>query len=108
MMHTISCEYNATGEGLTCMILFTRAYPKSNHYNDSGELIYSKKIIALNEFSNIFDPYYLNFVEYNEGLNFESNAAKLLISEELKQKIIDLNSDAGNFKYFSQMHFNFG
>ena len=120
---TVSCEYFATGEGTTYMILFTRGYPRhedyevqpSYPYNEAtkkyeynpGKLKISPEEVARKIFAEKFGGYFARGAEVKVGLHFDSRAAELLISKELQDKLVDWNKDAGGFEYHSSLHVNF-
>lgn len=121
-MFTVSCEYFGTGEGMTHMILFTRAYPEHDDYETppsfekdadgnmfykEGVLKYKPELIALRRFIKVFGSFYAQGADVKEGLHFDSNSAKFLISPELQAKLEDWNKDAGGFEYHTSLHLNF-
>lgn len=84
-MKTLICDYFATGEGCTMMILFTSDQnPKKR-------------------FEEIFGKYFAIGVEEFDGLNFDNSVAKILVSESTKNMLLkDCNRE-----YFCQLHCNF-
>lgn len=121
-VYTVTAEYFATGEGITHMILFTRAYPSNEDYeivpswtkNNADEMVYNEGVlkyppegIALRKFREKFGYFYSLGAEVKEGLHFDSNAARNLISEELRGNLERWIKEAGGFEYFTSLHMNF-
>ena len=86
--YTVSCDYFATGEGITYMILFTRDEE------------------PLERFKEIFNEYYAQGAEVSEGLDFNSHAADKLIPQHLRETIEICINQGGNFEYHASLHFN--
>jgi hypothetical protein len=96
MMHTVTNSYFATGEGITHMVLFTKGYgPDSD-----------RSANALNTFVKHFGDYYSQGAEVREGLSFEFNGAKLLVSDALRAKLEDWAKQAGGLEYHASLHVN--
>lgn len=120
-VYTIECEYFATGEGMTHMIMFTRAYPMPEDYEvepkidtsgevwklREGKLKYPMEQVALKQFAEKFGGYYAQGATAKEGLHFDSTSAKLLVSPELQAKLVAWEKDAGGFEYHCSLHMNF-
>jgi hypothetical protein len=90
MMHTVTNSYFATGEGITHMVLFTKG---------SREL-------AQKRFVEHFGEYLSQGHEISEGLNFDFNGAKLLVSDALRAKLEDWAKQAGGLEYHASLHVN--
>ena len=86
--YTVSCDYFATGEGITYMILFTRDEE------------------PLERFKDIFDPYYAIGAEISENLDFNSHAADKLISQQLRETIEKCATNGSHFEYYASLHVN--
>lgn len=121
-VYTVMAEYFATGEGVTRMILFTRAYPSQDDYevepsfdtDDEGKMIfkegvlkYAPEVIALRKFTEVFGSFYARGADVKQGLHFDNLAARMLISKELQEKLEDWSTDAGGFEYYTSLHLNF-
>lgn len=121
-VYTVTAEYFGTGEGVTHMVLFTRAYPSQDDYEikpsfetdaegtmiyKEGVLKYKPELIALKRFVKVFGSFYAQGADVKEGLHFDSMSAKLLISNELQEKLMNWNTDAGGFEYHTSLHLNF-
>ena len=119
---TVEADYSATGEGVTYMIMFTRAYPLQEDYKvkpsfvtkedgtiffEEGELKYPREQVAINEFTKLFGSYYALGATVKEGLHFDNPSAKRLVSPELQAKLIDWEKEAGGFEYHASLHLNF-
>lgn len=96
-MFTVSCNYFATGEGVTHMVLYTRGYgadadPAKN---------------AIDAFERHFGSYFARGAEVREGLDFDFNGAKLLVSDHLRTKLQDWIKHAGGLEYHASIHVNF-
>lgn len=96
-MYTVFCDYFATGEGRTFMLLITRGYGES----DDG------KENALETFKEVFGDYYAIGAEIRDGIDFNIPGAKFLLSEELKNSLLDWEKDAGGLEYHATLHVNF-
>jgi hypothetical protein len=96
-MYTVTCDYFATGEGRTIMLLITRGYGPSD---DSKEN-------ALNTFKSIFGDYYAIGADIMEGIQFDVPGAKLLLSDAIKTSLLDWEKDAGGLEYHAKIHVNF-
>lgn len=94
-MFTVYCDYLATGEGSTVMVLFTKGYgsktPREN---------------ALDEFARIFGGYYAIGAEIYEGIKTDFPFSNMLLSESLL-KFLNEKSDAGNIHYHASFHVNY-
>jgi hypothetical protein len=96
-MYTVTCDYFATGEGRTIMLLITRGYGPS----DDG------KENALANFKEVFGDYYAIGADVMEGIQFDVPGAKLLLSDDIKTSLLDWVNDAGGLEYHAKIHVNF-
>lgn len=96
-MYTVSCEYFATGEGHTFMVLFTRGYGSNEDPMDN----------AMESFRKLFGGYFAQGADVKEGIDFEFAGAKFLLSNELKAKLLEWEKDAGGLEYHAKLHVNF-
>ena len=121
-VYTVESEYFATGEGMTYMLMFTRAYPSQEDYEvkpsfvtkedgrmvfEEGKLKNTPEQIALKQFAEKFGSYFARGATAKEGLHFDSGSARLLVSPELQAKLKDWEKNAGGLEYYSSMHVNF-
>jgi hypothetical protein len=95
-MYTVTCDYFATGAGMTHMVLFTRGYGP----NEPAEN-------AMASFKRIFGDYYAIGAEIKEGLDFDFPGAKFLISDKMRTNIIEWEKEAGGLEYHASFHVNF-
>ena len=84
-MKTLICDYYATGEGCTKMILYTNI------------------INPRERFKQIFGEYFLIGVEEFDGLDFDNPVAKVLVTKFVKNM---LQKDCSK-EYYCSMHYNF-
>jgi hypothetical protein len=115
----LACDYFATGEGRSVMLLITRAYPHTDDYATPGKFedgVYtlptlkkgiSDKTIAAREFADKFGGYYLQGAENLPREEFLKRFGHLL--PEFAHKLLDAEGDdrPGNFNFAQQFHFNF-
>lgn len=95
-MYTVTCNYFATGEGITYMVLFTRGYgPADGHTN------------ALETFKRYFGDYYSIGAELQEGMVFDFSGSEMLVSDTLRAKLEEWVSQAGGLEYHAKLHVNF-
>lgn len=95
MIYTAFADYGATGEGTTLMVLISRGYgPGSPEEN------------VRNEFADIFGGYMAMGCEIHEGLRFDLPFMDLLVSPRA-QETLKKSLDAGNVRFFTEMHLNF-
>ena len=101
-LHYIVSDYYATGEGRTISILITRAYPRTEDY-ENGNLKDNLKERLIREFAECFDPY----LAFNAEV-LEKEAFLQRYKNHLSELVIrQLDSLSGNFHYHSQFHINF-
>lgn len=96
-MYTVTCEYFATGEGQTYMVLFTQGYGNGTVSRDN----------ALDNFKEAFGDYYAIGAEVQDGIHFDFPSAKYLLSDALKQNILEWEKEAGGLEYRASLHVNF-
>lgn len=115
----LACDYFATGEGRSVMLLITRAYPHTDDYETRGSFdngVYtpgtlkkgmSAKTIAAREFAEQFGGYYLQGAENLPRDEFLKRFGHLL--PEFAHKLLNAEGDdrPGNFNFAQQFHFNF-
>ena len=114
----LACDYYATGEGRTVMLLITRAYPHTDDYEtrggfaDDGKFVpgtlkNSAKLRAAREFAEEFGGYFLQGAENLPREEFLEKFGHHLPG--YVHSILDKEGDErpGNFNYKSQMHMNF-
>lgn len=96
-MCTVIINYFATGEGVTSAVMYTRGYgPHAD-----------RKKNALENAARVFGEYYAAGAEVYDGMVFNFPGSELLVSEMLKNKLINFVRDAGGLEYSASMHFNF-
>ena len=113
----IVCDYFATGEGSTKMILITRAYPHSDDYETLGDIVdgvyvpgklkNTAKFRAAREFVEEFGGYYAQAAENlprEEFLKRFNNHLPPYIEKILNAKDGDR---PGNLNFKLQIHMNF-
>lgn len=115
----LACDYYATCEGRTIMLLITRAYPRTNDYetrddffDSNGKFVprtlkNSAKLRAAREFAEEFGGY---FLQGAENLPREEFLEKF--GHHLPEYVHDIlekegNERPGNFSYKMQIHMNF-
>lgn len=114
----IACDYYATGEGRTIMLLITRAYPRKEDYaTDSyfddtgfhlGELKenHTPKVIAAREFIEQFGGYFAQGAENLPRDEFLTRYGHHL-PEYIKKILVDPDQP-GNLHFTQEFHFNYG
>jgi hypothetical protein len=90
MIHTVTNTYFATGEGITHMVLFIKGTRQD----------------AEQRFETTFGEYLSQGREITEGLRFDFNGSKLMLTEELKAKLSDWYAQAGGLEYYAKLHVN--
>ena len=107
----LACDYYATGEGRTIMLLITRAYPRTDDYEDvkvmPPKVKNSAKFRAAREFAEEFGGYFLQGAENLPREEFLTKFGHHLPVQV--HAILDKEGDErpGNFNYKAQMHMNF-
>lgn len=114
----LACDYYATGEGRTIMLLITRAYPRSDdyeyhgHIDENGQWVSGKlkdhhtpKVIAAKEFIEQFGNY---FAQGAENLLREEFLKRFghHLPEYIKKMLAD-SDQPGNLHFVQSFHFNF-
>lgn len=92
---TVVCEYGATGEGITHMVLICIA--------EDGDG-------AIKEFTRVFGSYFAIGAEVYDGLRFDLPACKLLIGDTTRKALTKVYNDGqptGNMSFNATLHFNF-
>lgn len=115
----LACDYYATGEGRTVMLLITRAYPHADDYETPGDYNFETKVytppvmkkghtpklIAAREFIKEFGGY---FAQGAENLPRDEFVAKY--GRHLPEYVLNfLNSEdqPGNFNFKQSVHMNY-
>lgn len=115
----LACDYFATGEGRSVMLLITRAYPHVDDYETPGKFedgVYTPpvmkaghtdKVRAAREFADKFGGYYLQGAENLPREEFIERFGHLL--PDFAKKILNAegNDRPGNFNFSQQFHFNY-
>lgn len=113
----LACDYYATGEGRTVMLLITRAYPHTDDYETRGDFVDGKlvpgtlknsaKFRAAREFIEEFDGWYAQGAENLPREEFLTRFGHHL--PEYVHNILKKEGDErpGNFNYKAQIHLNF-
>jgi hypothetical protein len=99
-IYTVTCDYAATGEGRTLMLLITRVYGSQDGATN-----------ALERFKEIFGDYYAQGAKVEEGLQLNKSWIPLLMSAAARKKLMEWQlldrTEFSNFEYFSNLHVNF-
>lgn len=107
----LACDYYATGEGRTVMLLITRAYPRTDDYEDvkimPPKVKKSAKFRAAREFAEEFGGYFLQ-----GAVNLPREEFLTKFGHHLPGYVHDIlekegDERPGNFNYKMQMHMNF-
>lgn len=115
----LACDYYATGEGRSVMLLITRAYPHTDDYETPGKFengVYTPpvlkkgmtdKVRAAREFAEKFGGYYLQGAENLPREEFLERFGHLL--PEFAHNLLNAEKGdrPGNFNFAQQFHFNF-
>ena len=117
----LACDYYATGEGRSIMLLITRAYPHTDDYETPGHYdmdtkVYTPpvmkkgmtdKVRAAREFADKFGGYYLQGAENLPREEFLKRFGHLL--PEFAHTLLNKEGDErpGNFNFSQQFHMNF-
>jgi hypothetical protein len=111
------CDYFATGEGRSIMLLITRAYPKQIDYEIQGKFEDGKyippkikdghtpKVIAAREFVDEFGGWYAQGVENVSRKEFIARYGHHL--PEYIKKMLDDSEQPGNLHFTQKFHFNY-
>ena len=111
----LACDYFATGEGRTVMLLITRAYARSEDYETHGDIVDGKfvpgtlknsaKFRAAREFADEFGGYYLQGAENLSREEFLKRFGNHL--PPYSEKILNSEDGPGNFNLKLQIHMNY-
>ena len=111
----LACDYYATGEGLTVSILITRAYPRTEDYEDyvlatsPTQFVLKKgntaKVRAAREFIEQFGSWYAYGAENLERQEFLERFGHHL--PEYVKNILTDEDTPGNFNYRAKLHLNY-
>ena len=115
----LACDYYATGEGRSIMLLITRAYPHADDYETPGDYnletkVYTPpvlkkgmtdKVRAAREFAEQFGGYYLQGAENLPREEFIRKYKSYL--PEYVLNFLDSEEQPGNFNFKQSVHFNF-
>ena len=117
----LACDYYATGEGRSVMLLITRAYPHADDYETPGNYNFetkeytppvmkkghTPKLIAAREFIEEFGGYYAQGAENLPREEFLKRFGHHL--PEYVHKILNAegNDRPGNFNFKQSVHFNY-
>ena len=111
----LACDYFATGEGRTVMLLITRAYPRTDDYETPSDFVDGKfvpgtlknsaKFRAAREFADEFGGYYVQGAENLPRLEFIRKYKNHL--PEYVLNFLDSEEQPGNFNLKLQIHMNF-
>ena len=86
-MYTAVCDYYATGEGRTIMVLLSNGDP----------------CVALDRFADIFGSYYVRGAEVYEGIKLDFSGSEFVIPDVIKTCKL---WEKGMFEYHSSFHIN--
>lgn len=90
MIYTVNCDYGATGEGQTYMVVITYA-------NDEEA--------ALGAFKTKFGDWFAIGAEVHEGLKFDFAGAELLISKAARKALQEWNGRV-HLHFAASVHVN--
>jgi hypothetical protein len=115
----IACDYYATGEGRTVMLLITRAYPHTDDYETHGNYTdgvytppvmkagHTPKVIAGREFIEQFGGYFAIGAENLTREEFLKRFGHHL-PEYVHKILAEKGADRpGNFNFKQSLHLNF-
>ena len=113
----LACEYFATGEGRTEMLLITRAYPRTDDYGTPSDFVDGKfvpgtlknsaKVRAAREFADEFGGYYLQGAENLNREEFLQRFGNHLPPYTEKILSPEPGEGPGNFNLKLKIHMNF-
>lgn len=115
----VVCDYSATGEGMTKMIMITRAYPREDDYETPGSYNYETQeytpptlkpnrtaaVRAIREFAERFDGYYARGAECIDRETFFDLYDSYL--PKFVKRMLEDPDQPGNFNFQQQIHMNF-
>ena len=87
MRYTVTCDYCATGEGRTLMLLYVLAQDEQS---------------AMKVFAEAFGDWFALGAEVNEGFDFDHHVAHVLLTESVK-KILETDMMV---QYHCFVHYN--
>lgn len=116
----IVCDYSATGEGMTKMIMITRAYPREDDYKTRGNYDYetgvytpgvlkpnrTAKVRAAREFVEEFGAFCAQGAENLTRKEFFDHYDNYL--PKFVKRMVESEDQPGNFHFVQKIHFNFG
>lgn len=117
----LACEYFATGEGRTVMLLITQAYPSRDDYETRGSYNFetkeytppvmkeghTTKVIAAREFAEQFGVYYAQGAENLSREEFLERFGHHLPEYVYNILALEGNERPGNFNFKQSFHMNF-
>ena len=115
----LACDYYATGEGRSVMLLITRAYPHADDYETPGNYNFetkeytppvmkkghTPKLIAAREFIEEFGSYFARGAENLPRGEFIAKYGHLL--PDFVIKMLNDPNQPGNFNFKQSFHFNY-
>lgn len=103
----LACDYYATGEGRTVCLLITRAYPRTEDYDENYEIKsgHTPKVRAAREFSEEFGGWYTQGAENLTREEFLKRFGNHL--PPYTEKILTSEDGPGNFNLKLQIHMNY-
>jgi hypothetical protein len=93
-IYTVTCDYAASGEGRTLMLLITRGHGPNDGATN-----------ALERFKGIFGSYYAQGATVEEGLQLCKHWIPWMITGETRKNLMSWQ-DSANLEYFSSLHVN--
>jgi hypothetical protein len=107
----LACDYYATGEGRTVSLLITRAYPRTDDYEDvmmsNLKPGHTAKVRAAREFSEKFGGWYLHGAENLSRDEFLRKYGNHLPEYLPKMLAAEGDDRPGNLNFSTQIHMNF-
>jgi len=113
----LACDYSATGEGRTVMLLITRAYPRGEDYETPSDFVDGKFVLgtlknsakfrAAREFIKEFGGYYAQGAENLSREEFLKRFGNHLPPYAEKILSPEPGEGPGNFNLKLQIHMNF-
>lgn len=103
-VYTVTCDYSATGEGRTLMVLYTRGHPRGPNYDDPTK---DGRYWALENFKEKFGDWFTMGAKVHDGMIFDFPGSEHLLSDVLKKSLQDWEKTAGGLEYHACLHFNF-
>jgi hypothetical protein len=105
----LACDYYATGEGRTLCLLITRAYPRTDDYDENFEIKegHTAKVRAAREFVNEFGGWYAQGAENLSREEFLQRFGNHLPPYTEKILNPEPGMGPGNFNLKLQIHMNY-